>query len=287
MDTLATLAETANIAETLARELKNATALRANADNDHLIFGLPPGWKTENVDLEKLRDTPRRKVAKVNLTDTDSTISYLKRHGSLANATVWCQCDYTAYHLSFIGILNDHGEKENEPHWRDHRALYTPEKSEEYKRWTQVNKKAMSQEAFAVFLEDNLKDITTADGFPTGAQMLQMALDFQAKQDMRFKSAIRIQSGGVRMEYVADEDKNTIEAMQIFDRFQIAIPVFRNDVARYPIEARLRYRVKEGALVFWFELIRPDLVIEQSANHMIEKIRAEAGLPFFFGSPEP
>lgn len=274
-----------NLAQTLARELKEPVIVTALADAAAII-GTPPGWKAETIDLESYLPQPRRKVAKVTLTEAESFIAYLKRHGSLSNATIWCLANPSGGRLEFKAILNDHGEEEKDRDWRDHRAHFTPEKSEEWTRWVSTNRSPMEQSVFAAFLEDNLKDISSSsDTMPTGAQMLKMAVDFEAKQDMRFKSAVRLQSGGVRMEYVADEDKNTVEAMSIFDRFQIAIPVFRADVARYPITARLRYRTKDGKLVFWYELNRIDLELERAAQAMIETIRSQSGLPFFFGEP--
>lgn len=285
METLATLADTGNIAETLARELKKPEILTEMA-SAQAIIGLPPGWKAESIDLEKLLSVPRRKIAKIDLTETESFTDYIIRHGSLANCTIYCTADFKIGNLGFTAILNDHGAQEHEQHWRDHRATYTPVKSEEWTRWTEKHERPFTQTGFARFLEENLKDISTSDGMPKGTDMLAMATAFEAKQDMRFKSAVRLQSGGVRMEYIADEDKNTVEAMQVFEKFQIAIPVFRADVARYPITARLRYRVKDGALVFWYELIRSDLVMEQASRALVESVRAKAGMPFYFGTSD-
>lgn len=276
-----------NIAETLAREMKAPQIVHdALADKHHAIIALPPGWTATPHDLEKFEAKPRRKIAKVKLTETESFIEYNVRHGNQDSATIWCTADFKAGALGFTAIMNDHGAANDAQAWRDHRAIFVPEKSEEWRRWTEKHGHQFGQVQFALYLEENLKDIISSDGMPTGAQMLEMALGFEANQDMRFKSAVRLQSGGVRLEYVEDEDKNTVKAMQMFEKFQIAIPVFRADEARYAITARLRYRVKEGQLVFWFELIRADLVMEQASRALVENIRVKSGLPFFFGSPE-
>lgn len=278
-----TTVTTENLAETLARELKSPAEL-AVVENTRLI-AVPPGWKIERQDDERFLPAPRRKIASVILTDADSFVRYCKRHGSLTVATIWTEADFVKGALKFVAILNDHGEEEAEQNWRDHRATFMPEFSEEWKRWTGSNKSNFSQASFAAFLENNLKDIASGDGLPAGGDILKMAIDFESKEAMRFKSAIRLQSGGVRMEYVADEDKSTIEAMQVFERFQIAVPVFRDDTARYQLTARLRYRARDGKVEFWYELIRPDLVMEASSRAMVETVRTGAGLPFFFGTP--
>ncbi|MDE2441078.1 MAG: DUF2303 family protein, partial [Betaproteobacteria bacterium] len=113
---------------------------------------LPPGWKLEEKDDDqKLLAAPRRKIAKVRLHDADSFIEYIKRHGSLTDSTIWCVADYKAGKVAFLGILNDHGEDEAKAAWRDHRANFTPEFSEEWVRWIGKNKQGFTQAEFASF----------------------------------------------------------------------------------------------------------------------------------------
>lgn len=281
--TLEALAETANIAETLAREIKAPVEFETG-DAGLRSYALPPGWKLEEKDDEKRFAKPRRKVAKVSLRDADSFVDYTKRHGSLADCTIWCQADYVAGLVDFTAIINDHGAEENSPAWRDHTARFAPEFSEEWNRWNSCNKKSFTQAEFAMFVEENLKDIAAVEGSPSGAQMLEMALSFEANQDMKFKSAIRLQNGGVQMSFVQDDDDQTLARMQMFDRFTLGMPVFWNGDA-YQINARLRYRVRDGKLAFWFELIRQDKVLEAAAQTLIEQIRDKTGLPFFNGKP--
>lgn len=274
-----------NIAETLAREVKTPLEIISEPAGNLKRVALPPGWTlAEKDDDTKLLAAPRRKLAKVKLHDADSFIDYIKRHGSMADSTIWCVANYKAGSVQFLGILNDHGEDEDEAAWRDHRATFTPEFSEEWTRWVGKNKAAFTQAEFAAFVEDNLKDIAGVEGCPTGAQMLEMALSFEANQDMRFKSAIRLQNGGVQMSFTQDDDNQTLAKMQMFDRFSIGLPVFWNGDA-YRIDARLRYRVRDGKLSFWFELIRQDKVLEAATQTLIGVIRDKTGNPFFFGEP--
>lgn len=274
-----------NIAETLAREMKEPIEIISEPNGNLKRVALPPGWTlVEKDDDQKLLANPRRKIAKVRLHDADSFIDYIVRHGSLIDSTIWCVADYLAGEVNFLGILNDHGDDDNKPAWRDHRASFAPEFSEEWNRWIGQNKKPFSQAEFASFIEDNLKDIASVAGQPTGAQMLEMALTFEANQDMRFKSAIRLQNGGVQMSFVQDDDAQTLQKMQVFDRFSLGFPVFWNGDA-YRVDARLRYRVRDGKLTFWFELIRQDKVLEAATKTLIAHIREKTGNPFFFGDP--
>lgn len=268
-----------NIAETITREVRKPFAV----SNDSTYIAMPEGWKLE--DTEKTDFIPRRKRGKVSLNDADSFISYSKRHGSIAkSSTVWCDANYVAGKVAFTAILNDHGEKEDDQQWRDHLATFSPAFSEEWNRWFKKNASPFSQADFAAFIEENLKDIAGIEGSPAGTQMLEMALSFEANQDLRFKSAIRLQNGAVQMSFAENDDAQTLQKMQMFERFSLGLPVFWGDEA-YQVDARLRYRARDGKVNFWFELIRSDKVLEAATKTLIEKIKAETGLPFFFGNP--
>lgn len=268
-----------NIAETVAKEARKPFPI----SNDATFIAVPEGWKLE--DTEKTELAPRRKRGKVATTDADSFIGYVNRHGSrLANTTIWCDANFTAGKVNFTAIINDHGDEEHDPDWRDHLATFAPVFSDEWKRWNDTNKRSLGQTEFASFIEENLQNIASVEGSPSGAQMLEMALSFEANQDMRFKSAIRLQSGGVQMSFVQDDDSQTLSKMQMFDRFSIGLPVFWNGDA-YQLDARLRYRIRDGKLTFWFELIRQDKVLEASTRTLIEKIKTDTCAPFFFGNP--
>lgn len=274
-----------NLAETLAREMKTPIEIISEPGGNIKRLALPPGWQLiEKDDDTKLLLTPRRKLARVKLHDPLSFIDYTVRHGSLADTTIWCIANYKAGSVTFTAIINDHGEDELATGWRDHRATFCPEFSEEWSRWNTHNRKPFSQVEFAAFIEDNLKDIACVDGSASGAQMLEMAIAFEANQDMRFKSAVRLQNGGVQMSFVQDDDAQTLQKMQAFDRFSLGMPVFWNGEP-YRQDARLRYRVRDGKLAFWFELIRQDKVLEAATQTLISTIREKTGNPFFFGEP--
>lgn len=274
---------TPNLAETLAKELKKPFEI-ANAALDNVRrIALPPGWSIQEIDDEKLLEQPRRKVAKVRLDSAASFSEYVARQ-STVETTLWVNADFQAGKVELLAILDDHGPGPDDSAWREHRAYYTPQCSEEWRRWKACDKKPMTQAEFAAFVEDNLGDFAGGEQLPSGSDMLRMAIDFEAKQDLRFKSALRLQSGGVDLSFVQQEDAGTIEKMKVFDRFSIGVPVFWGEAA-YRVEARLRYRVREGKLSFWYELVRSDRVMEAAAQSIVETIRAATGMPLFFGHP--
>ncbi|MBN3848181.1 DUF2303 family protein [Paraburkholderia sp. Ac-20342] len=279
--------EQQNIADSLAREMKAPVEVAMNTAAAVRRVAYPEGWQIKEFDDSKFLAAPLRKTANVRLHNTTDFIGYVKRHGSLTDSTVWCKADYPTGHVDFTAILNDNGEDPTKSAWRDHRAFFKPEFSEEWKRWIGQHKQPMNQVDFASFLEENMKDIAgpiADEALPTGSQMLEMALQFEANQDSRFKSAVRLQNGGINLSFVQDDDDGTLAQMKLFERFSIGIPVFRNGDA-YRVDARLRYRVRDQKLTFTFELVRFDKVLEAAANGVIETIRAQTGNPFFFGDP--
>ncbi|EEO27690.1 DUF2303 family protein [Oxalobacter paraformigenes] len=276
--------ENKNIAETIFENAPKPITLFEDKESQFRKVVVPNGWEVQDCNDEKLLAKPRRKKAAVELIDTDSFIGYVKRHGSSTSCTIWADIDYSEGKAKFRSIINDHGEKEDEQAWRDHVARYTPQFSQEYRCWIRKNGSVMSQVDFAEFIDNNQADIASPEGYPSSAEMLNMALNFEAKQDYRFKSSVRLQNGGVNMTFIQDDDKGTIEQMKVFDKFAIGIPVYFGGDA-YQINARLRYRHREGKVEFWYELVRPDLVMKAATDTIIERIKAECGQPFFFGNP--
>ena len=63
-------------------------------------------------------------------------------------------------------------------------------------------------------------------------------------------------------------------AMRLFERFTIGLPVFEGGDSRYPLVARLKYRNKDGKLVFWYELVRADKVFRAAVTEELDKIKA-------------
>jgi uncharacterized protein YfdQ (DUF2303 family) len=241
-------------------------------DDDELrLYAVPAGYKLEHVDTEKLLPHPRRLSAKAVVDDLESFVRYVQRHATAATV-VWAKLNPLTQALSLLAVIDEHTL--DLPSWRAHSVLYVPAASVEWARWTAHDRKPMSQVDFALWLEDNGADIPTIEGLPTGADMLAMALQFEAKQDMRLKSHVRLQNGGVQLEYVADDDSATLQRMEMFDRFSIGIPVFWGG-DRYRIDAKLRYRAREGKATFWYELQRPDRVHEDAARGVLTKVREQ------------
>ena len=229
---------------------------------------LPHGFSVES--LEDTLIHPARHKGCVSMLTVDSFVKYVKRNGPTASTVLYATLHAQRQELEINAVLNDHNDVNDSPGWKDFRAHYCPVKTVEWKTWTNNNKQTMGQVEFATFLEDNLADIAGVENMPTGQQMLEMAMNFEATSDKKFKNKVNLQGGGVNLVYVDEDNAQTQQVMKLFERFTIGIPVFEGEHARYPMVARLKYRQKEGKLVFWYELVRPDLVFKAAADSQLE-----------------
>jgi uncharacterized protein YfdQ (DUF2303 family) len=240
----------------------------------------PDGYQVHS--LEHLLPNPTRKHAMVSVTTTDSFIDYSKKHGSLDECVIYADIDAENSGCKLVAVMNDNGA--DDAKWRDHRCTFEPAMSVEWKRWTDMDKKAMSQADFATWLEDNQGDVRSVNGSPSGADILAMAQAFEINADKRVKSHINLQSGGVRFEFIDDETKDTRTSMEVFRRFTLALPVFDGSNDAYPVEARLKYRDSNGKVTFWYELIRPDRAFKTAVKSSLEKIKADTGFMILHGT---
>ncbi len=263
-------------------ETAQAVSLPTSAHGGIPYVIIPEGYKRE--DLESLLPSPARKRDNVITTDSDSFIYYTKKHGSLDDCTVYAEINSETNRFNLVAVINDHGA--DVAQWRDHRCTFNPKLSVEWARWIGKNKQTMSQSDFATWLEDNLPDIANVPGMPTGAEILSMSLGFEANSDKRLRSKINLQNGSVRFEFVEDETKETRVSMEVFERFTIGVPVFDGSSNAYPLEARLKYREKDGKVTFWFELIRQDRVFKTAVMDELNRIKEATGFPVVSGKPE-
>ena len=242
---------------------------------------VPEGYKVEN--LESLLQLPMRKRATITTTNSAGFVDYLQKHSIADVSTIYADIDSEKSSCKLLAVIDDH--RCQSPDWREHTCKFEPKLSVEWARWKSSDKRTMNQATFAAWLEDNLPDIASVPGFPSGTEILQMALGFEANSDKKFRSKINLQSGGVQFEFVEDETKDTRTKMIVFERFTIGVPVFDGSANAYPAEARLKYREKNGEVTFWYELIRPDRVFKSAVADELAAIKEGTGLQVIAGSP--
>lgn len=285
--------EIENVAATVLRELPKPeiVCVQPAGPNDLSFISVPLNHRLEKVDFDALLPNPRRIKSHATLTDAEAFLTYVARYKSSGSTVVWVEFNPKNSALQFSAVFDDHAAafmspQALQPGWRGHRAVFKPELSIEWQQWTAKNAQQLGQLEFAQFIEDHIDDVRSddADGMPTNQQILQMATQFEYRSEMRFKSSNKNSSGATILEYTNGEDSATAERMELFKQFRLGIPVFWGGPA-YSLDAKLRYRVLSGKVVFFYDLQRYDKVHEHASRELIEKVRDGIGsIPLLMGS---
>ena len=228
---------------------------------------------------------PLRNSGTTEVHDVDSFIFVAKRHKD-ENSLIYLDVDYANNKVKATAVFNEQGK--DDPRWRDHRAVFTPRSTEEWKRWLSFNKKQFGQVDFAHFLEENITDITNngTDKLPSGSDVLTFVSSLEETRKVKYGSAVNLQNGMVQLEFIEDGDDGQKGKLELFREFAIGVSPFFGGAA-YKVEAFLRYRIDRntGQIAFWYELKRHEKVLEDAAKEVIERIKAETGVPVIYGTP--
>ena len=231
----------------------------------------------EFKDLSTLLDAPQFIDDTAQLSDVDSFIEYYNR---------FCNDDSTIYYdienAAFNAVI-DHHHNDGQPEWGKHIAKYTCPKTPEWKSWLNGSGAKMDQEAFSLFIEDNLNEILE----PTGTQMLDVVSSLEATKNVNFRSALRLDNGQTQLNYVENIEgqAGTNGQLSIPSTIKLGMRLFAGGEG-YEIDARFRYRIKNGSLIMWYELIRPHKVNEAAIEGILSIVKEKMNKGYLLnGSP--
>jgi uncharacterized protein YfdQ (DUF2303 family) len=251
-------------AAVVAELAKHAEIIEHDDEKLHPIAIVPPGHQLQSV--EDFAKAPYRRRGKVTLHDAESFIAFVNRFED-DHSLVFADSKKVA----FRAVLNYHESgPEGNPRHSDWQAIFTLRLTEDWTRWIGMNKRAVSQVEFAQFLEDNLLNIAE----PAGTDILSLATHLQVHKDVAFRSNVRLQDGMTQFLY--EESDATRGEMRLPPMMILGIIPFDGSPS-YRVEARLRYRVNEGRLTLWYDLVRPDRVVDTAFADVEKEIRE--GLP--------
>ncbi|MDB5988886.1 MAG: hypothetical protein JWQ10_289 [Herbaspirillum sp.] len=252
-------------------------AARSVGPDDVPFVIVPEGYEVH--DLEKTLQRPMRKRGTATFNDAASFVDYFKLHQMASR--IYGQVEPP----KFIAVMNDN--RKDEPGWGDHRAVYNCPLSKEWLEWKKFAGQPRDQIAFSEFIESHTPDIiSTANDEPTGAMMLEVATSFKAQKKVNFASGQRLDNGQV--DFVFQEEiqgqAGSKGHIKVPERFYIGIPVFEGG-APYRIEAKLRYRLKDGSLSMWFDLVRDHKVQEAAFMDIWKEIADGTSTTIWRGVP--
>ncbi|UQS91696.1 YfdQ family protein [Pseudomonas chlororaphis subsp. piscium] len=234
---------------------------------------VPDGVKLQ--DLEGLLPAPTRIRQAVKILDADTFIAYVNRFATTASVVF---CDGPEGR-NFRATLDYH--QPGLPSWGQHVAIYQCPISIEWGRWKTADRKKMDQATFAEFFEENIRDITVPENnpqAPSAADMLEISRTLEAKKNISFRQGTRLDNGQVQLTYNEQIDGQAGEMgqLKIPEQFFIGVRPFLGGDA-FCVPVRFRYRIVENRLVMWFELVRPDKVLEEAYTTVRAKIQGAIG----------
>jgi uncharacterized protein YfdQ (DUF2303 family) len=253
-----------------------ASAFQQIEGTTHLV--IPKDFQHIDVTaaIEKTGAAPRRKQGTVQLSDLTSFNVFVADQGKPDTTYIYANPEAR----TLTAVLNDHERADAAAGWRDQRAVYTAELSREFATWLKNDKVPMEQEAFAIFLEDNISDVCD----PSGETLLTIALSLQAKTSVDFSTARRLDNGQVQLTYTEVIDARAGGgSIEIPREFTLGVRLFKNADA-YRVRARLKYRMLSGKVKFWYELDRAENAIEDAFQLYIDQAR-ENGYTVLLGKP--
>jgi uncharacterized protein YfdQ (DUF2303 family) len=250
--------------------LAGAAMQPVHVDGHHFVM-VPKDVKREDITdaVEKAHLAPFRKRGAVALKDLASFTQYCNEQASSLTGYIYADPDTR----TFTAVFNDHRDAVVGG-WRDHRATYKAEFTPEFQKWMGNDKQHKNQVAFAEFIEDNFVDIAGNDA----QLMLDVATTIQAKTDITFSSSKRLENGQAQLTYneVINAQAGANGALTIPKTFGLGLRLFKNG-AGYLLKARLKYRLQQGGVTFWYELDRPEKAIEDAFAGYIQQVRDTAG----------
>jgi uncharacterized protein YfdQ (DUF2303 family) len=209
---------------------------------------------------EHLGPHPLRNRGTVQLLTLNDLVGYLKKQTiagtALSGDTEWNPVIFAdRANLRFTSILNYPTAFQTA--WADNRAIVGLRKSRQLQTWQGKNATKMSQEQFALFLEENIEDIHV----PTGAEVLTFAETLEATRTETFKSSIITSTGEQKLSYCSERDGERCSTL--ITKITLGIPLFEGGPG-YSVEAKISHRVTEGKLTFWYDLRHIEHIIDRA-----------------------
>lgn len=260
-----------------AERLTRASQVFSSLSAESFVI-VPDGYELKS--LLEFEDQPRRIKDRLTFGRLDSFCQYVndfKLPGTRIFVNPLAGCAKAV--IDFHTRRKDAAARDI-PGWCDHTAEFTPLLSEEWKRWSAANARQFDQKTFALFLEDNAADIVS----PPAAEVLDVSRTLSAKLTVNFKKGVRLDNTTEQLTYEETVDAKAGHKgdLSIPTEFMLEIPVFEGRPAR-PVEARLRYAIRDGTLIFHYVLIRPHKVFQAEVDSIGETIGKALDLKPLFG----
>lgn len=244
--------------------------------------------------IEEYRTRPERRKGMAAIQTLDSFIALVNRHKD-EDSAVFMDANWRA--PSFTAVVDYHTLART-PRNLTHRISYAFPLSEEWKLWLEKDGKAMTQADFAAFIENRIAELTSplvperkefSATFMTDvaepAVIIQLSRGLAVAVNAKVSQAVMLQSGEGEIIFEEVHRDGKGQKLSVPGVFMLSLPVFfRGPNVRMPV--RLRYRVRDGAVTWFYQIWRPDVYTTEAILAGRDKVAAETKLPIYEGAPE-
>lgn len=272
----------------IIRDLAYEAAGSAELEPGKIYAWLSNG-RVEKIDLttDQYRDRPRHKTGTVTVRNVESFRLYHDKHSD-SGTDVFADLD----HGTFTAVLDAHegiapggGEDSDGARWQQHRLILELQATLPWRTWLGNDRRWLTQQEFAEFLEDNARDIAP-DGPVSAADLLEIAQSFQAKTSVRFQKGTRLATGETQLTYVEDVTASAGSRGEIVipPEFFLAIVPYE-DCAPAIVPARFRFRLNNGDLRLGYFLADPARIARDAVAEIGGQLAAAIGAEIMQGRP--
>lgn len=251
------------------------TIPKPNGAEERVVI-VPSGYRKELL-YDQPALIPARLKQQVSFDELNTFAAYLNRFGNPASTVIFLLQSETS--ITLQAVLDYHRPAEEADYglyripasqtvvqgFREHQATFSPVQTPEWKIWVANNKHQMEQEKFAQFLRENQPDIAK----PVAADLIELCSNMSVTEKVYYTKAFRDQDGSTHLEYKKDNEPNG--KIVVPEDITLRLVPYRGEPSM-DLEAKLRYRLKDGACYFFYDLVRPHKVLEACATEMRQQI---------------
>ena len=250
--------------------------------------------------LDPWREFPERRTGTAKMLTLDSFIALVQRHKDDGSAVFGDFSNPAAPRL--VAVLDYH-RLDGAARHGGHRVSYAFPLSDEWKLWNSKNSSAekatlFDQADFAMMIEDRIQDLASpydqertdheaqfGAKFAVPSELMMLSKGLEINMASRIKEVRNLQSGEAQVVFEEVHEDGKGKPIKVPGLFVVAIPLFVGG-EKVRIITRLLYRKAGTRLAWFFQMIRPDLVIRERLTADLLKVGADTGLPTFEGTPE-
>lgn len=208
-------------------------------------------------------------------------VTYARRHLDERASTLWGDIDAGQITVVFNDHADQIGPTDPAAGWADHRAALQLQRPPEWKAWTGIDSRWLSQVDLAEFLEEHLLEVVQ----PDGSTLLEVTQTFYATTGARFKSSQQLHSGEQRLVYEEDVQARAGRTSHVEVPTDLTVrlrPWLGVDPVYIP--AKFRFRVRDGGLSLGVKLLYLDDVSRTAVEDALATVSHELGLPAIQGT---